>query len=69
MSTITTHLSDSQVKMVHRLMEHYGSLWSKVSPPISPPTDDAEILQICLHVEHARIFGEDEHQRVMSGDE
>ena len=67
---VSVTLSESQIKMVDRLVAHYAERWAAVvtDEPIAPPTD-AEILQLCLHTVHAHVFGDAEHQRVMSGDE
>ena len=61
MTPITIRLTAAQREMLQRLVDRAAADWpAAVKPPT--PTD---ILRICLHAEHARTFGEEEHQRLL----
>ena len=67
MTTLTIRLADTQLLMLDRLVEHAGRVLGDQLPGMAAPTR-TDILRQCLHIEHARVFGYEEHDQVLGGE-
>ena len=64
LTNLTVRLSTVQLLMLDRLVEHSGRVLGDQLPGMAPPTR-TDILRQCLHIEHARVFGYEEHDQVL----